>query len=164
MAETRFTTCSHSRLLHSLISKHSQMHIVGGACAHMPRMATLPASGDRVCAPDIVYFQCTFPHDTGRQRGVHAARSGAGCTYWARTDGCHSISVMLYTVLSHTLMFLSQGDSAACTLRDLRAGCTYRARITAHNSAGQGHASFPVDVATLPTSPDPPTAFEAAFR
>lgn len=57
-----------------------------------------------------------------------------------------------------------QGEGTACTLRQLLPGCTYRARVAAHNAAGQGNFSLAVDVATAATSPDPPKDLQTASR
>ena len=56
------------------------------------------------------------------------------------------------------------GGDCACTLGGLRAGCTYRVRVRAVNSAGEGPYSAAVDAATAPDVPDPPTALAASSR
>lgn len=57
-----------------------------------------------------------------------------------------------------------QGDGTVCTLRQLLPGCTYRVRVAAHNAAGQGAFSFPADILTAATSPNPPTDLQVASR
>ena len=51
-----------------------------------------------------------------------------------------------------------QGSSTACTIGGLRAGCTYRVRVRAHNAAGESPASAASDVRTAPDVPDAPAA------
>lgn len=51
-----------------------------------------------------------------------------------------------------------QGSSTACTIGGLRAGCTYRVRVRAHNAAGESPASAASDVRTAPDVPDAPGA------
>jgi hypothetical protein len=51
-----------------------------------------------------------------------------------------------------------------CTVRQLLPGCTYRMRVAAHNAAGQGAFSYPADVSTAATSPNPPTDLQVVSR
>lgn len=54
--------------------------------------------------------------------------------------------------------FCVQGSSTACTIGGLRAGCTYRVRVRAHNAAGGSPASAASDVRTAADVPDAPAA------
>ena len=50
-----------------------------------------------------------------------------------------------------------EGGAMACTINSLRAGCSYRARVRAANSAGWGQFCIPEDITTAPDVPDVPS-------
>ena len=58
----------------------------------------------------------------------------------------------------------SQGVEPGCQLSNLWPGCSYLVRVRAQNSAGFGATSAPVEVATAPDVPEPPSNLHVATR
>ena len=110
--------------------------------------------------PTAIAVHCGVTLAGASATGLFASKRETRTSAQGGSDqkGCPGISL-------HPLHRLRlQGPGKACTLGNLRAGCTYRARVRAFNQQGPGPTSMPADVATAPAVPEAPASLAPTTR